>query len=290
MGQRVAETRALGGVEILEELVLHGPDVRSRGGVASLASRGERDDTGATVRRINGARDQTVALQFVKQSDETRLVVPHRLGEDQLAAGGSVGQVRESDIGPHRQTVGLKQRPLGVDQPPGDARKQRSEILVLHTCATIRFDRSYNGAYDMRMHTITLGRAETRSISIAAPPKTVLELLGDARRLPEWAPAFAVAVEPAGEDWLIDTGAGRLRLRLRVSPEHGTADLLRPNDPGRGARMRVLSNEEGSEFLFTLVFPVAADDTSIAQQMTIVEAELRTVRDLCEAKASRPAG
>ncbi len=142
----------------------------------------------------------------------------------------------------------------------------------------------------MRMHTITLGHAETRSISIAAPPETVLELLGDARRLPEWAPAFAVAVEPAGEDWLIDTGAGRLRLRLRVSPEHGTVDLLRPNDPGRGARMRVLSNEEGSEFLFTLVFPVAADDTSIAQQMTIVEAELRTVRDLCEAKASRPAG
>ena len=135
------------------------------------------------------------------------------------------------------------------------------------------------------MHTIALGRAETRTISIAAPPETVLELLGDARRLPDWAPAFSLAVEPAGEDWLIDSGAGQLRVRVRVSPEHGTVDLLRPNDPSRGARMRVLSNEDGSELLFTLVFPAAADEKSIAQQMTTVEAELRAVRDLCEAIA-----
>jgi hypothetical protein len=136
------------------------------------------------------------------------------------------------------------------------------------------------------MHTISLGHAETRSIAIAAPPETVLELLSDARRLPDWAPAFARAVEPAGRDWLIDSGAGQLRVRVRVSEEHGTVDLLRPDDPGRGARMRVLSNEDGSEFLFTLIFPAAADEKSIAQQMTTVEAELRTVRDLCEAQFS----
>ena len=136
------------------------------------------------------------------------------------------------------------------------------------------------------MHTITLGRAETRSISIAAPPDTVLKLLSNPRRLPDWAPAFAVAVEPAGQDWLVDSGAGQLRLRVRASPEHGTVDLLRPNDPSRGARMRVLSNEDGSEFVFTLIFPAGADDKSIARQMTTVEAELRTVRDLCEAKST----
>jgi hypothetical protein len=135
------------------------------------------------------------------------------------------------------------------------------------------------------MHTISLGRAETRSISIAAPPETVLQLVGDPRRLPDWAPAFAQAVEPAGQDWLIDTGGGQLRVRVQVSLEYGTVDLLRPDDPRRGARMRVLNNEDGSEFLFTLIFPTAADDTSIAQQMATVEAELRTVRDLCEANS-----
>lgn len=73
---------------------------------------------------------------------------------------------------------------------------------------------------------------------------------------------------------------------MRVSLEYGTVDLVRPEDPRRGARMRVLDNEDGSVVLFTLVFPIGVDDEAIAQQMATVEAELRTVRDLCEAHAS----
>jgi len=137
------------------------------------------------------------------------------------------------------------------------------------------------------MHTEGLGHAETRNISIAAPPDAVLELLGDPRRLPDWAPAFAKAVKPDGQDWLIDSGEDQLRIRIRTSLEHGTVDLLRPKDPSRGAHMRVLSNEDGSEFVFTLVFPPGADEGSITRQMTIVEDELRTVRDLCEHRESR---
>jgi hypothetical protein len=136
------------------------------------------------------------------------------------------------------------------------------------------------------MQTISLGHAETRSISIAAPPETALELLSDAKRLPDWAPAFARAVEPAGPDWLIDSGGSQLRIHVRVSLEYGTVDLLRPEDPRRGARMRVLNNEDGSVLLFTLVFPIGVDDEAIARQMATVEAELRTVRDLCEAQVS----
>ncbi len=72
---------------------------------------------------------------------------------------------------------------------------------------------------------------------------------------------------------------------MRVSREFATVDLVRPEDPNRGAFMRVLNNEAGSELLFTLVFPVGTADDLIEQQMTTVETELRTVRDLCEAQA-----
>jgi Polyketide cyclase / dehydrase and lipid transport len=111
------------------------------------------------------------------------------------------------------------------------------------------------------MPTKSLGHAETRSISIAAPPATVLDLLGDARRLPDWAPAFASSVKPDGPDWLIDSGGTQFRIRLQFSPEHGIVDLARPGDLGGGARMRVLHNEDGSELVFTLIFPAgtAAD-------------------------------
>ena len=137
------------------------------------------------------------------------------------------------------------------------------------------------------MRTIKTDSAKTRSISIAAPPAAVLALVADPQRLPEWAPAFARGVQPDGDDWLIDTGEGQIRITVRVSPEHGTVDLLRATDPTRGAFSRVIHNHDGSEYLFTLVFPAGTPETAIARQMATVEEELEAVRALCEADAGR---
>lgn len=133
------------------------------------------------------------------------------------------------------------------------------------------------------MQTTSPDRAETRTISIAAPPETVLALVADARRLPDWAPAFAGAVQPDGDDWLIDSGEAQVRITVRVSREHGTVDLLAADDPTRGAFTRVLHNRDGSEYLFTLLFPHGTPDAAIARQMATVEGELEAVRALCEA-------
>jgi uncharacterized protein YndB with AHSA1/START domain len=135
------------------------------------------------------------------------------------------------------------------------------------------------------MHTKLFGRAETRSVTITAPPTMVIDLLSDARRLPDWAPGFASRVEPAGEDWVIESGESRFRIRLQVSRDAATVDLVRPRDPNRGAYMRVVPNGAASELLFALLFPAGTADELIAAQMTNVETELRTVRDLCEAQA-----
>jgi hypothetical protein len=134
------------------------------------------------------------------------------------------------------------------------------------------------------MHTdVVTGPAETRSISIAAPPEAVLAVVGDPYRLPDWAPGFASAVEPDGDDWLIGSGDAQFAISVRVSAEHGTVDLLRPDNATFGARMRVLHNHTGSELVFTLVFPAGVDHEVIRAQMETVEAELETVRTLVEA-------
>jgi hypothetical protein len=126
------------------------------------------------------------------------------------------------------------------------------------------------------------GPVETRSISIAAPPEAVLAVVGDPYRLPDWAPGFASAVEPDGDDWLIGSGDARFAITVRVSAEHGTVDLLSPGNATFGARMRVLHNHTGSELVFTLVFPAGVDTEVIRTQMETVEAELETVRTLVE--------
>jgi hypothetical protein len=137
------------------------------------------------------------------------------------------------------------------------------------------------------MHMTSSGHSATRNISIAAAPEIVIDLAGDPRRLPDWAPRFASAVNPDGPDWVVESGESKFHIRVRVNRELGVIDLLRPTDPNRGAYMRVLTNGAGSEFVFTLIFPAGTPDELIAQQMTTVEAELQTVRDLCEARASR---
>jgi hypothetical protein len=132
------------------------------------------------------------------------------------------------------------------------------------------------------MQTITTGHTETRSITIAAAPEAVLAVVGDAHRLPDWAPGFATAVEPQGDHWLIGSGDAQFPIAVRVSAEHGTVDLVSTTDPTRGAFTRVVPNLGGSEYLFTLFFPDGTDPEAIRAQMETVEAELETVRVLVE--------
>jgi len=139
------------------------------------------------------------------------------------------------------------------------------------------------------MQTISLNRAETRAISIAAPPEAVLRVIADPRRLPDWAPGFAQTVEPAGDHWLVSTGDGKARIRVRVSAEHGTVDLLAAGSPGTGAFMRVLPNRAGSELLFTLFFPRGTEEPVLTAQMATVQEELETVRRLSLAPGARAA-
>lgn len=133
-------------------------------------------------------------------------------------------------------------------------------------------------------------RSDTQTISIDAPPQTVLDLIADPLNLPRWAPAFAPAIRADREDWVVDTGAGELRIRVRVSVEHGTVDFLAAGLPPGvevGAFSRVVSNGSGSEYAFTQFF--ADDMADVARRKAVVGDELRTVRTLCEEARALPA-
>jgi hypothetical protein len=129
-----------------------------------------------------------------------------------------------------------------------------------------------------------VGRAETRSIAIAADPDVVVAFLADGRHLPDWAPTFATEVAPDGENWRIGSGDAAFTVTISVSAEHGTVDLLSAINARQGAFMRVVPNFDGSELLFTLVFPDGTQPSVVNAQMAVVETELRTVRERCETR------
>ncbi|QNE16735.1 SRPBCC family protein [Kribbella qitaiheensis] len=126
------------------------------------------------------------------------------------------------------------------------------------------------------------GRAETRTISIAATPSEVFDFVADARNLPRWAPGFAPTIEPSGDEWVVDNGTDQLRLIVRGSREHGTVDILRAQDHRVGGFTRVLPNGDGSEYQFTIFFPAGTPETAVADQLKIIEDELQAVRKFCE--------
>ena len=123
------------------------------------------------------------------------------------------------------------------------------------------------------MHMLTI--SQTRSITISAPPESVLEVVGDARRLPTWAPDFARSVRPDGEHWVINDEA---TIDVRVDRAARTVDIVSAENPRRGAFSRVLPNGDGSEFLFTLFFPPGTDDAAVSRQMASVASAARSVR------------
>ena len=130
------------------------------------------------------------------------------------------------------------------------------------------------------MHTNSLLTAHTRSISIAASPRAVFDLVTDPAALPRWAPGVAGAVRVDGDDWILENDQGETRLTVHASRDHGTFDLLVAEN--QGVFTRVLPNGAGSEYQFTMLFPAELGDDAIGEQLKTVEAELAAVRALCE--------
>jgi hypothetical protein len=124
-----------------------------------------------------------------------------------------------------------------------------------------------------------INRSETRSISIQATPDAVLDIVGDPRTLPRWAPNFATSVRAEDGHWVVND---ELHIDLRVDRVLGTVDILRVEHLPAGAYSRVVPNGDGSEYLFTLFFGDAAGEDDVAKQMAVVEEELLAVRALCE--------
>ncbi len=124
--------------------------------------------------------------------------------------------------------------------------------------------------------------AETRSVSIAAPPAAVHGYLADAQNLPEWAPSFATAVRPRGGHWVVTQGDVEIDVAILADRDRGTVDIVSAADHARGAFLRVLPNGLGSELLFTLLFAHHTPEHQIDAQMVTVDNELAAVRHACQ--------
>jgi hypothetical protein len=135
---------------------------------------------------------------------------------------------------------------------------------------------------------VTARRTDTQDIEVDADPADVLALLTAARRLPEWAYAFADAVEPAVgvSRW---TASKEFPLRVLVHKGNRTVDYLPGDDGEIGGHTRVLPRPGGGAVVL-LTQPLPSDAAGADAARATVTAELRALRALLDHQPPAPAG
>jgi hypothetical protein len=132
-------------------------------------------------------------------------------------------------------------------------------------------------------------RTVTRSIETEAEPDAILEILADARHLPQWASGFAdaVAAGPDG-DWLVSKDGRVFSIRIEVERSRGTVDYVREIAPGQkgGAFLRVLPRPGGGSVAI-MTLPVSAIGDDAMAVTAILDQELHALVGIGESRMAR---
>lgn len=124
-------------------------------------------------------------------------------------------------------------------------------------------------------------RASTQSITIAAPPEAVFAVVADLAKLPSWAIGFARGIRRDGGEWLVRTSGGReIPIRVEADAGRGTVDYFMRVEPGAEvpAATRVVPNDPGAEYVFTMFQPPGLPDDAFEAQIDELARELTVLK------------
>ncbi len=104
-------------------------------------------------------------------------------------------------------------------------------------------------------------RTETQSVESDAAVASVVAVLADPTRIPDWAPTFADSISgELSSGWQVIKDGRSFVLRVVVNHDAGTVDYLREVAPGRegGGYIRAVPRPGGGSVI-TMTLPLLAD-------------------------------
>ena len=130
----------------------------------------------------------------------------------------------------------------------------------------------------------TLLKSRTVSVSIACDPRKVYEFVSNPENLPKWAKTFCRSIQRSGEEWIIDTPQGPVKIRIAGKNAAGVLDHYVSPAPGIEVfvPMRVVPNGAGSEVLLTLFQQADMSDEKYAKDVGLVEQDLNSLKRIME--------
>lgn len=124
----------------------------------------------------------------------------------------------------------------------------------------------------------------TLSVSINCLPGKVYEFISDPENLPKWARGFCQSVRKLNADWIVDTPQGPVKFRFVKRNEFGVLDHYVNPAPGVEVYvpMRVVANGSSSEVIFTLFRSPDMSDEQYAEDVKLIEQDLRSLKNILE--------
>jgi len=137
-----------------------------------------------------------------------------------------------------------------------------------------------------------MNKSMTLSVSIDSSPAKVYDYISDPEHMPEWTKGFALSVRKDGREWKVGTPDGPVTLRFAVKNTFGVLDhYIAPlHGPEIFVPMRVVSNDYGSEVLFTLFRAPGTSEEEFSRDAELVCQKLENLRETLERvpAAARP--
>jgi hypothetical protein len=131
---------------------------------------------------------------------------------------------------------------------------------------------------------------DTQTVSIQAPAHDAFAFLSKPTNLPRWAAAFARAIEPDGDDWLVRSPQGDMKVKYVTQSDLGIVDYhLSPGpDVHVVAHSRVIPAQDGCVYVFTQEQAPGMPDDVFAGQIDALARELRLLKSLLEVGSCSP--
>jgi hypothetical protein len=142
------------------------------------------------------------------------------------------------------------------------------------------------GAGDVRHDAGMASGSSHISERIDRAPAEVYEYASDPANLRHWAPGLGTSVEEAGGQWFVHTQEGRAGFAFAARNEYGVLDhhVSLPSGEMIYVPMRVITDGNGSEVLFTLRRRPGMTDEEFARDAGLVAADLARLRQLLESR------
>jgi hypothetical protein len=123
------------------------------------------------------------------------------------------------------------------------------------------------------------------SIYINCLPDAVYDFASNPENLPLWAAGLAKStVRMVGDAWMAEAPFGKIKIRFAMKNIFGVMDHDVELESGVVVHnaMRVIPNDKGSEFIFTLLRQPGMTDDQFAEDKRAIENDLKALKSLME--------